>query len=68
MKGVADQKQIAPAHLNFKADFYLARGREDFVPAGRKAASRCASSSLCVLSDKTLLSVMSLGREKITVT
>jgi hypothetical protein len=37
VKGVAEQKHTAPAHLNFKADFYLARGGEDFVPAGTQS-------------------------------
>ena len=37
VKCVADQKHAAPAHLNFKADFYRARGRKDFVPTARQS-------------------------------
>ena len=37
VKGVAEQKHTAPPHLNFKADFYLAGGREDFVTAATQS-------------------------------
>jgi hypothetical protein len=37
VKGVAEREHTAPAHLNFKADFYLACDGEDFVPAGTQS-------------------------------
>ena len=40
VKCIAEQKHAAPAHLNYKADFYRARGRKDFVPT---ATQSCCS-------------------------
>ena len=37
VKCIAEQKHAAPAHLNFKADFYRARGRKDFVPTATRS-------------------------------
>ena len=37
VKCIAEQKHAAPPHLNFKADFYRARGRKDFVPTATQS-------------------------------